>query len=272
MARRSGDEPPKTSKKKKTGAGPSLRVVEGSAPSATVKLGRLPVLGRGAAGHAEPTSDVVPAGRGRLGILGQEAPAVERADAARNRRAILDAARKLLAKRPIGEICMDELAKVAGVGKGTLYRRFADRASLCRALLHDDAIELQTRVLAGFDLGPGSPWLMRLDRLLDALFDFVVEHAALLSEAAAFERGPFGRMGHPAHVWQRREIAIYLDRAARAGELPATPRPEVTADLILGALDPDLVRWHLDQGRTVAELREDFRAYWRHGVLGRRRG
>jgi AcrR family transcriptional regulator len=231
--------------------------------------GRLNVLGAGA--DTSHPSDVVPAGRARLGILGQEVPAVERADAARNRRAILEAARKLLAKRPIGDICMDELAKVAGVGKGTLYRRFADRASLCRALLHDDATELQTRVLSGFELGAGSPWLMRLDRLLDALFDFVVDHAALLSEAAAFERGPFGRMGHPAHVWQRQEIALYLDRAARAGELPAAPRPEVTADLVLGALDPDLVRWHLDQGRTVAELREDFRAYWRHGVLARRR-
>lgn len=271
MARRSGDEPPKKSAKKKVSPRPALKVLEGTPAPAPVGLGRLKVLGAGAAPDAGPSSDVVPAGRGRLGILGQEAPAIERADAARNRRAILDAARKLLAKRPIGEICMDELAKVAGVGKGTLYRRFADRASLCRALLHDDAIELQTRVLTGFELGAGSPWLMRLDRLLDALFDFVVDHAALLSEAAAFERGPFGRMGHPAHVWQRQEIALYLDRAARAGELPAWPRPEVTADLILGALDPDLVRWHLAQGRSVPELREDFRAYWRHGVLARRR-
>lgn len=196
---------------------------------------------------------------------------VERADAARNRAAILDAARKLLRERPIDQICMDAVAEAAGVGKGTLYRRFADRASLCRALLHDDAIVLQERVLAGFELPPEAPWLMRLDRVLDGIFDFVVGHAALLSEAAAYERGTHGRFSHPAHEWQRRTVAMYLTRAAKVGELPACPRPEVTADLLLSALDPDLLRWQLDQGRTVSELREDFRTYWRHGVLGKRR-
>jgi AcrR family transcriptional regulator len=81
----------------------------------------------------------------RLLIVGQSAPeaARERADAARNRERILTAARRLLGRRPIHEICMDEVAREAGVGKGTVYRRFADRSSLCHALLDDSERTLQ---------------------------------------------------------------------------------------------------------------------------------
>jgi AcrR family transcriptional regulator len=204
---------------------------------------------------AEPT---------RLPIVGQASRPIERADAARNRAAILEAARRLLKKRPIGEICMDELAEAAGVGKGTLYRRFADRASLCRALLDEEASKLQHRVLTGFDLPVRAKMIERLELLLDAMFDFSADNAALLSEAAAFERGP-SRFDHPAHVWIRDTISLYLTKAAANGEIKAVP-PETTADFILAVLDPDLLRWHLERGRTKETLRRDFRRFWREGL------
>lgn len=212
--------------------------------------------------RTEPVSGGEPP---RLPILGQATRPIERADAARNRVAILDAARRLLKKRPIGEICMDELAEAAGVGKGTLYRRFADRSSLCRALLDEEASKLQQRVLAGFDLPMRAKFVDRLERLLDAMFDFHADNAALLSEANAFERGQPSRFDHPAHVWVRDTIALYLSKAAAQGEMKAVP-PETTADFILAALDPDLLRWHLDHGRTMETLRKDFRRFWREGV------
>src|SRR5262249_17388381 len=140
-------------------------------------------------GESDPVGASVSGRLPILPILGQALPVAERADAARNRVAILDAARRLLKKRPIGEICMDELAEAAGVGKGTLYRRFEDRSSLCHALLHDNAMALQAFVLRGFDLPRSASWIERLERLLSALFDFTFDNASLLSEAAAFERG-----------------------------------------------------------------------------------
>jgi AcrR family transcriptional regulator len=200
----------------------------------------------------------------RLPIVGQSARPVERADAARNRVAILEAARRLLKKRPIDEICMDELAEAAGVGKGTLYRRFADRASLCRALLDEEASKLQHRVLTGFGLPVRAKMIDRLELLLDAMFDFCTDNAALLSEAAAFERGP-SRFDHPAHVWIRDTISLYLTKAAAKNEIEPLP-PETTADFILAVLDPDLLRWHLDHGRTKETLRRDFHRFWREGL------
>jgi AcrR family transcriptional regulator len=199
-----------------------------------------------------------------LPILGQAPHAVERSDAARNRKAILDAARRLLQKRPIEEICMDELADAAGVGKGTLYRRFADRASLCHALLDDEAKKLQARILAGAHLGQGKTWIDRLGAFLDAIFEFTAENASLLSEALRFERAA-NRYDHPAHDWQRQEVVLCLERAVRAKEIPSL-RAHPTADMILAALDPDLILWHLERGTSRAQLKAAFHRLWRTGI------
>lgn len=61
--------------------------------------------------------------------------APERADAARNRARLLEAAARLVAERGAEHVTMHEVAKVAGVGKGTLFRRFGDRDRLLLALL-----------------------------------------------------------------------------------------------------------------------------------------
>ncbi len=59
-----------------------------------------------------------------------------RADAARNRQRILDAARDLYTARGVDEP-MDQVARAAGVGVGTVYRHFPDRAALVRAVVAD---------------------------------------------------------------------------------------------------------------------------------------
>ena len=197
-----------------------------------------------------------------LPIVSQSLAPVERKDAARNRARILEAARGLLKTKCIREICMDDVARAAGVGKGTVYRRFEDRASLCRALLHDEAIRLQNEVLKGFELPEGTPWMKRIERLLQALMDFAMENAPLLSEAQAFDRGGPNRFEHPAHAWQRDTLSLYLDRAIRAGEIGPLSTV-VVADLVLAGLDPDLLQYHLQQGFGRAALEEELRAFWK---------
>jgi AcrR family transcriptional regulator len=63
-------------------------------------------------------------------------PRVLRADAERNRRRILDAARATFAERGL-EVGVDAIAQAAGVGVGTLYRRFPTKDDLLRAILAD---------------------------------------------------------------------------------------------------------------------------------------
>jgi AcrR family transcriptional regulator len=64
------------------------------------------------------------------------APRPLRADAERNRRRILDAARDVFARRGL-EAGVDEVARVAGVGVGTLYRRFPTKDELLLAVVED---------------------------------------------------------------------------------------------------------------------------------------
>jgi len=115
--------------------------------------------------------------------LGQ--PRAERADAARNRQHLLCVAREMLAAGGADKLTMDGLAERAGLGKGTVFRRFGTRAGIFRALLDDEERAFQERVLSGPPpLGPGAPPLERLiaygrDRAAFLIRNSVVARASL---------------------------------------------------------------------------------------------
>src|SRR5215831_13293883 len=104
-------------------------------------------------------------------------PPAERADAARNRRLLLATAREMIAEEGAGTLTMDGLAERAGLGKGTVFRRFRTRAGIFQALLDDDERDFQERVLSGPPpLGPGAPPLDRLIAYGRARIDFLIGH------------------------------------------------------------------------------------------------
>src|SRR3954447_5594039 len=101
--------------------------------------------------------------------LGPPAPPPERADAARNRRRVLDAAASLFAERGVDAVTMDDVVAAAGVGKGTLYRRFGDKRGLVAARLDGGEGELQAAILSGPPpLGPGAAPAERLAAFVGA--------------------------------------------------------------------------------------------------------
>ncbi|CKM13900.1 TetR family transcriptional regulator [Mycobacterium tuberculosis] len=75
---------------------------------------------------------------GDLPVFARQEPVPERGDAARNRALLLEAARRLIARSGADAITMDDVAAAAGVGKGTLFRRFGSRAGLMMVLLDED--------------------------------------------------------------------------------------------------------------------------------------
>jgi AcrR family transcriptional regulator len=108
-------------------------------------------------------------------------PPAERADAARNRRRILAAAARILASRGVDGLSMDEVAHAAGVGVGTVYRRFGDRAGLVYAVIDDREREFQAAFLQGPPpLGPGDEPARRLRAFLHALAERTEAQADLL--------------------------------------------------------------------------------------------
>lgn len=122
----------------------------------------------------------------------------ERADAVRNRERILCAAKRLFDQHGVENVSMDEIAASAGVGKGTLYRRFGDRSGLAVALLDARETHFQEELLRGAPpLGPGAPPDERLRAFLTALARHIDEHLPLHADseasapAARFHRGPY---------------------------------------------------------------------------------
>jgi AcrR family transcriptional regulator len=187
-----------------------------------------------------------------LPVLG--APRRERADAARNREKVLAAARRLFAEHGVASVTMEQVARAAGVGKGTVFHRFGDRAGLALALLDDRERELQEAILDGHPpLGPGAPAGERLVAFLDAALDFTVEHAELL--IAADSGRPGGRYFTGAYASWHQHTALLL------AELRPGSDAGVLAHVVLAPLAADLVR-HLtevagaDVERVRAVLRE----------------
>jgi AcrR family transcriptional regulator len=192
------------------------------------------------------------ADRADLPVLG--APRRERADAARNRRKVLAAARRLFAQRGVANVTMEEVARAAGVGKGTVFHRFGDRAGLALALLDDRERELQEAILRGPPpVGPGAPAYERLGAFLDAILDFTVEHAELLIAVDSGRVG--GRYLTGAYASWHQHTALLLS------ELRPPSDAGMLAHMVLAPLAADLVR-HLteevgvDTERVRAALHE----------------
>jgi AcrR family transcriptional regulator len=146
-----------------------------------------------------------------LPVVGQRP--VERADAARSRRKLLAAARAMMAEHGgVGCLSMDGLAVRAGVGVGTVYRRFGDRGGLAVALLDDDEQSFQEAFIFGPPpLGPGAPPLERARAFLHGVLDQLERHADLA--ALAETRGPIARYEVPAYRVHRAHLGQLLREA-----------------------------------------------------------
>uniref|UniRef100_UPI00374E140F TetR/AcrR family transcriptional regulator n=1 Tax=Streptomyces millisiae TaxID=3075542 RepID=UPI00374E140F len=117
-------------------------------------------------------------------------PRGERADAARNREHLLSTARAMIAEHGVEKVTMDGLAERAGLGKGTVFRRFGTRAGIFRALLDDDERRFQEQVLSGPPpLGPGADPAQRLIAYGRARVPFLLDHLAIARAAMARNGG-----------------------------------------------------------------------------------
>ena len=174
-------------------------------------------------------------------------PVQERADAARNRAKALAAAERLFAARGVAAVSMDDIAASAGVGKGTLYRRFRDKSGLAAALLDERESRLQAAMLGGpSPLGPGAPPADRLAAFAAAYLEFVDAHLDLV--AMSQTASPGARLRTGSHQFWCQHCRILLSEAGAAD-------PGLRADAILAALTAEQVRhWRHTEGRSLPEL------------------
>lgn len=175
----------------------------------------------------------------------------ERADAARNRRRLLDAAQELVRAHGVDALTMDALAKRAGVGKGTVFRRFGNRTGLMYALLDHSETQAQEAFIFGPPpLGPGAPPIERLvafgrARLLDIEVEGELHRAAELGSERHYRSEPYRVL--------KTHVAMLLRGAQTPGDTG------LLADALLATLGAGLV---LHQIRTLGHTREQIGDNW----------
>ncbi|MFC5830415.1 TetR/AcrR family transcriptional regulator [Nonomuraea insulae] len=183
--------------------------------------------------------------RRSLPVLGQSQP--ERADAARNRQKIVEVAARMVDECGAESLSLDEVAIVAGVGVGTVYRRFGDRAGLALALLDEHERRFQAAFFAGPPpLGPGAPAGERIIAFLHALVDRIVAQQGLF---LLLERGKTHRFTGPYQV-HHVHLATLLAQAC--------PRIDAAyaADALLAPINAWLIAFQREErGMTIEEIK-----------------
>ncbi len=138
-----------------------------------------------------------------------------RADAARNRRRLLEVAAELATERGAANVTMEAVACAAQVGKGTVFRRFGDRAGLMLALLDHHEQQLQAAFLSGPPpLGPDAPAVERLRAFGPAVIRHEQAHRDLYLAANADLSRHYTspayhlRVGHVALLLRQLEVDV----------------------------------------------------------------
>jgi AcrR family transcriptional regulator len=172
----------------------------------------------------------------------------ERADARRNRERILCEAARLFAARGVANVSMDDVAAAAGVGKGTLYRRFEDRGQLLRALVEEPERELQDRMIRGEPpLGPGAPVRDRVHAFGTALLEFLDAHGDFILGSELDMR----RYAGGPYRFYRMHMVVLLREA-----LGPVSQVEYLAEALLASLNPTIVLHQLrERGLSLDEVR-----------------
>jgi AcrR family transcriptional regulator len=200
--------------------------------------------------------DIEPGTSAELPIIGQPR---ERCDALRNRRRILAAAGEIVAAHGAEGLSMNALAVAAGVGKGTIFRRFGDRDGLLLALLDEDTIELQNKFLSGPPpLGPGAPAAERLEAFIIAWIRFEAAHLELLLAA---EQGHVGA-DNPALTSLRLHVSWLVEQIDPTLDAP------LVAEIVLNSVSARVIRrGYRGPGDSTAELERSAIALLR-GITG----
>jgi AcrR family transcriptional regulator len=181
--------------------------------------------------------------RRTLPILGQDVR--ERSDAARNREALLVAAKRLVDRCGVAAVTTEAVAEAAGVGKGTVFRRFGSRAGLMAALLDQFESDWQASVIGGPPpLGPGAPPRDRLMAFGRSRLEQNLRGEALIRAAAAAPT-----RNYAVYSFAATHLRYLLDQLDVAGDIA------LLATDLLAPLEVVILQQHIEiEGMSVERI------------------
>jgi AcrR family transcriptional regulator len=204
----------------------------------------------------------------------------ERRDASEHRRRILEVAQHLFAAHGVDAVSMHQIAKAAGVGQGTLYRRYAHKGELCMDLLRARHTHFAQELATMLATKATSPALERLDGVLTHISALLEEQETLLGPVAAPDmHSPhcehtgslqyFAYPDMPWHQWLYDILMSLLAEAVNRHELATSLDIPYTADALLATLHPMLYRFQRhERGFSAERILQGLRHIYIDGLNG----
>lgn len=189
----------------------------------------------------------------------------ERSDAAEHRRLILQTARSLFEEHGVRDVSMRQIAQTAGVGQGTLYRRYAHKGELCSDLMEDTNRCIINAIEGYLKNAESASAAERCGGVLDLLVDFIDHESQLLiplhnvyiasEDSSVFYRSPI-------YTYLRDMLARLLRELPEDGR---TPDPALTAHVILCSLSPS---GYLHLRNELGYSRDEIKRHYRKLYAG----
>ena len=182
----------------------------------------------------------------------------ERRDAAAHRQLILQTATRLFTEQGVEQVSMHQIAKCAGVGQGTLYRRYGSKGDLCMDLLAHSFQSFKESINSYLLRHAEQTTAERMSGVMKRCVDFMDEKGPLFSTLkmyagegrgeSMFDSAPYTFMhGVFAH--------LYKESRARQGLAPDPESAEFNAHAVMGTLCPALYfELRIRQGKDKEEI------------------
>ena len=197
----------------------------------------------------------------------------ERRDAMEHRRRILQVAQSLFAKHGVHAVSMHQIAKTAGIGQGTLYRRYAHKGDLCMDLLREQHEQFSMDITMLLTTKADASALERLDGVLALSIAFLEGQGALLGPVVLTEMretlcdGIVDADRLPFYLWLHDLYVGLLSEAVERAEL-APLDTSFTADTILNTLNPMFYHFQRhERGCSSERILQGLRHIYINGML-----
>lgn len=179
-------------------------------------------------------------------------------------KSILQTASQLFSEYGVEAVSMHQIAKCAGVGQGTLYRRYSNKADLCMGMMQDNFDQLRDEVGRYLtDAGQHSA-KARLKGVIDILLQFLDKKSKMLGIIQAhqlLEHKKNDFFGSPPYKYIH-SLLCGLMNEARGQELKAGVDAEFAAHTMIAVLSPHTIRHLEEQGYSSKQIYELYCAYY----------
>jgi AcrR family transcriptional regulator len=178
-------------------------------------------------------------------------------EADEHRRVILQKAQSLFLEQGVDNVSMHQIAKSAGVGQGTLYRRYAHKGELISDVMKESSSRICDEITLYMATSMDKPVRERMEQVLQFWFDFLEMKSHWLEAIQAptcegrrsiINRSPLYKIMHSA-------ISELFSKIAH-NDIGSPQNPDFTVDVIMASITPDSYLFlRRDRGYSLAEIK-----------------